>query len=192
MTDNKSAETDKPENKAISPFNGAELPVPGPGRPKGSKDKPASPRAIKGRWIREYQALAKDCKADGYENPLVWMRQECIKMAREGDTEPLKRLLALIGDRRFPYAVDPDQAEVTVRVAEIEAEGARAASEEKAGGQQVNVILGQLGDYARTVMAAPAEVIDVPLVEPSGGAKPKARHRTLPAPDRKEGGTWED
>ena len=191
MTDNKKEY--KPKEGVISPINQALLPVPGPGRPKGSKDRRTSPRSIKSRQDKEWKALCKylrvkyDC-----DNPLIFVFQRAEKMAEDGNAEPLAQLMSLLASRRLPYAVDPDQADVAVRVAEIQAEG---AAEGAGAGHQVNVILGQLGEYAQSVMAPPVdvEVIDVPMVEPQKELEaPPARRRPLPELEGEEQGPWEE
>ena len=193
MTD-QDQDTPKPKRRAISPRSGAELPVPGPGRPKGSKDKPNSPRAIKYRWINEYRALCRSTNADGYENPLVWAYAVAKRMAEQGDHELLKRLATFIFERRFPSAIDPDFADLSVRLAEVEAEGTKAAQEEGKGSQQINVILGELSNYAKAVMIPPveAEVTDVPAQQQEIGAPKEQETPQLGMASVDQPGTWEE
>ena len=124
----------------------------------------------------------------------MWAYQTAKKMAEAGDPEPLKRMIHLVVDRRYPYALDPDQAKLQMKLAEIEAEGA-ADAEGKGGGQQVNVILGQMGEYAPAVMAPPVEVeaVEIPVVGELEDVMPGPKRRNpLPPEEKKEEGTWED
>lgn len=182
---------DKPRRRIISPRSGAELPNPGPGRPKGSGDKPWSPRAIKFRYIKEYRDLCLATKADGHDNPLVWAYSEAKRLAAEGDLEVLKRLVVFIFQQRFPAALDPDQADLSLQLAEIEAEGTKDA--EGTGNQQkITVVLGEMSKFLPPIQIPPADVttIDVPAENPQIEAPAE---RSGPNQTKGDGpGTWED
>lgn len=185
---------DQPRRRVISPRSGAELPNPGPGRPKGSRDKPNSPRAIKYRWINEYQELCLATKADGHDNPLVWAYSEAKRLAAEGSPELLIRLAIFIFQQRFPAAVDPDQARLALRLAEIEAEGAAAAQDGGKGNQQINVILGELGEYGKTIMVPPVDagVIEMPVSPQEIEAPREQAGQELGPAGTEQPGTWEE
>ena len=164
----------KSVGRVISPISGSSIPVPGPGRPKGSKSKWDCPSNLKHYWIKEYRALCKATAEKGYESPLVWAFH-----VAESDPKIAERLAMLIFDRRFPSAVDPDQAILAETLAKIEAEG--RADADIAGSQNVQIVLGS-GLPLPDDMRARQQVIDV---EPLPA---------LPEPDRndeEEKGGWD-
>ena len=177
----------KPRKKAISPINQQELPVPGPGRPKGLKDSPTCRRQLRSRWVQDYRALCKALKADGYDSPLSFIYQEARRQQEQGDSELIKWLVQLVGNRRIPTALDPDQADLALRLAEVEAEE-KGAADKVSGRGSVNIFMpAQAGEYyeAITKPVIDAEVEDRP-------ALPEPEVKASDAASGRRKGEWEE
>ncbi len=183
----------KPAEKSVSPpspLSGVGIPYPGPGRPKGSKDSLTAPRTLRNRWLRDYGEWCRHMEKDGYCNPLIWAYETAKK-----DPELLRTLVRFVFQQRLPSAVDPDRADLEIRVAELHADA--AVGQEGGGRQQVNLILGDLGRYAPGI-TAPAQVDALAGQAPPGEAVdaeagPAPALGMAPVPtDKEEDGPWEE
>ena len=178
---NMADEIDKPRKKAISPRSGAELPVPGPGRPKGSKDGPKSKRAQRARVTKMLSCLDQMAKLQGGDMA-TWLRDLCKR------DPAFERWLAETYVRsNMPDAMDPDVKEVAL------AQSQAAGQEGNKGNATVNLIMGHLGEYAQGITApaepvqiGPAEGLDAEVLPP-GEPEPQSE----PEGEEPENGTWE-
>ena len=154
------------------------LPVPGPGRPKGSPDGPKSKRVQKARVAKMLSYLDQMAKLRGGD-VAQWLDGLCSR-----DPEFERWLAETYVRSNMPDAMDPDVKEVAM------SQAAAAGQEGGKGSATVNLIMGVAGEYARGITAPAVSQEELPVIEakvlPAGEPESDPMRETKP-----EDGQWE-